>query len=148
MTREFTGRHMAIILIVGFGIVFAVNIAMATVATRGFGGVTVENSYVASQKFNGWLEQAESDRALGWRARSQRRGDGKLAVFTQEVPAGAQVTAELRRPLGSRERLGLAFEPTAGGAYQSTEAIPAGRWIIRFRIESGDESWFGEERIE
>ena len=33
-----------------------------------FGGVVVENSYVASQDFNGWLDEARAERALGWDA--------------------------------------------------------------------------------
>ncbi|MGE0776676.1 MAG: FixH family protein, partial [Sphingomonadaceae bacterium] len=55
MTRSFTGRHMAIILIAFFGVVIAVNFYMARMAIGTFGGTVVDNSYVASQRFNGWL---------------------------------------------------------------------------------------------
>ena len=44
MTRRFTGYHMTAILLAFFGIVVAVNLVMATLATRTFGGVVVENS--------------------------------------------------------------------------------------------------------
>ena len=50
-----TGRHVAAIFIGFFAIVIAVNMLMASYAIGGFGGTVVDNSYVASQKFNGWL---------------------------------------------------------------------------------------------
>ena len=59
--RRFTGYHMAAILVAFFGVIIAVNMVMATLATRTFGGVVVENSYVASQEFNGWLKDARVD---------------------------------------------------------------------------------------
>jgi hypothetical protein len=56
--RPFTGRHMAMIMIAFFGVVIAVNVLMARFAVSTFGGVVVENSYVASQHFNRWLDEA------------------------------------------------------------------------------------------
>ena len=53
MTKKFTGKHMATILVLGFGVVVAVNFTMASLATNGFSGVVVENSYVASQAGRG-----------------------------------------------------------------------------------------------
>ena len=64
MKREFTGKHSAAIIVSGFAIIIAVNLFMATLAVRGFGGVIVENSYVASQEFNDWLDAAEEQKAL------------------------------------------------------------------------------------
>ncbi|EQB08879.1 hypothetical protein L286_01110, partial [Sphingobium sp. HDIP04] len=58
---------MTAILAAFFAVVIAVNMLMATVAVRSFGGTVVENSYVASQKFNGWLAQARAQQRLGWR---------------------------------------------------------------------------------
>ena len=68
MRGPFTGRHMALILVAGFGIVIAVNFLMAYLAARDFGGVVVENSYVASQNYNSWLKEADAQRQLGWEA--------------------------------------------------------------------------------
>ena len=65
MTRNFNGWHMFAILCAFFGVVIAVNITMATYASTTFGGIVVENSYVASQEFNRWLDEAKAERALG-----------------------------------------------------------------------------------
>ncbi len=53
---SFTGKHMLGVMIAGFGIVAAVNFYMASLAVGGFHGIVVENSYVASQKFNDWID--------------------------------------------------------------------------------------------
>jgi nitrogen fixation protein FixH len=52
---ELTGRKVAAIFVVFFGVIMAVNFTMASFASSTFGGVVVKNSYVASQKYNGWL---------------------------------------------------------------------------------------------
>lgn len=143
MRREFTGRHMAAILVVGFGIVMAVNFTMAAFATNGFGGVVVENSYVASQNFNDWLDEAEKGRELGWSADIERDGS-LLAVTTDKVPERAIIAADIRRPLGKPEHSQLTFEKAADGRYFSVEPLPEGRWIVRLTIEAGPQRWAEE----
>ncbi len=148
MKREFTGRHMTAVLVGGFGIVVAVNLYMASLATQGFGGVVVKNSYVASQKFNGWLDAAREQEALGWSASVERGSDGRLLVTTQGVPAGASVSAELRRPLGAAERTAVDFDASGSGVFVSTVPVATGRWIVRVAIEDADRQWLDESRLE
>src|SRR5688572_23668188 len=103
MTGKFTGRHMTFILIGFFGIVMAVNFTMARYASSTFGGTVVDNSYVASQKFNGWLAEARKERALGWSVAVARNSDGRVAVVLhrRDVSAGeANIAATARHPLG------------------------------------------------
>ena len=64
--KPFGGRQMAAIFVTGFGIVIAVNVAMASLAVESFHGTVVDNSYVASQSYNGWLGKAAASKALGW----------------------------------------------------------------------------------
>lgn len=147
----FSGKHMAAILIAGFGIVAAVNFFMASLATGGFHGVVVDNSYVASQKFNDWLEEADRARALGWDASASRTSDGYVVVSGANVPAGAVVSAELRRPLGERQYADLVLMPftDADGtlSFRSTESIADGRWTIRLMIEANGETWAEESEL-
>ena len=44
MSRPFTGRDVALVMIGFFGLVVAVNITMARFASSSFGGVVVDNS--------------------------------------------------------------------------------------------------------
>lgn len=148
MQREFTGRDMAKVLVAGFGVVVAVNFAMATLASRSFSGVVVDNSYVASQKFNGWLEEARKSDELGWSVSLSRKDDGHLTLVTQAVPQGALITAQLRRPLGAPESAQLTFAEAAPGTFRSAQRIGAGRWTARLSITADQSRWTNEVPIE
>lgn len=146
-TSPLTGRRVAMIFVAGFGIVAAVNFYMASLAVGGFHGVVVPNSYVASQKFNGWLEAAEASKALGWKAAAARGDAGFVTITTQDVPEGAKVHAELRRPIGEHAFANLDFAPAADGTFVSTSAVDAGRWTMRLTITSGDDIWTSESEL-
>lgn len=147
MTRKFTGRHMTAILVAFFGVVIAVNFTMARFATSTFGGKVVENSYVASQEFNGWLEQAEVQRALGWEAVTTWRPDNRLAVQLWGVPEGATVSATARHPLGRMADQQVEFASNGAGRFLSKDALPAGRWILRLEVTAEGQIWRREEEI-
>ena len=147
MRREFTGRHMAGLMVAGFGIVIAVNFYMASLAIGGFGGVVVENSYVASQKFNGWLEQAREADSLGYSMTLERDDTGRLLVTTDNVPQGALLNATMRRPLGLPQEMDLRFEQIGKDSYVSTAALPSGRWIARLAIDTGGTPWVDEVEV-
>lgn len=147
-TRSFTGRHMAAVFIGGFGVVIAVNLVMASFAVGSFHGTVVDNSYVASQKYNGWLDKAEASKALGWQAVPRRRAaDGRVVVETLMVPEGAALTATAERPLGAREDTALAFVSEGGGRWVSTAPLAPGRWRLRMAIRAGAQGWAGEAEI-
>lgn len=147
MTRKFTGTHMAMIMVGGFGIVIAVNFFMASLAIGSFSGVVVKNSYVASQKFNGWLEEARQGERLGYAAEMGRDVDGRLIVTTSQVPADAILSAQLRRPLGTPQDTSMAFEQIGPGRYASTAPLAPGRWIARLAVQSGEDRWVRESEI-
>lgn len=144
---EFTGRHMLAVLVAGFGIVVAVNFFMASVAANIFSGTVVENGYVASQKFNTWLAQAEQQKSLGWMADISQSGQGRLVVATHGVPDGARVTASIRRPIGALEDASLALANTGDGRFMSAHPLAKGRWIVRLQIEANGHQWRAENQL-
>lgn len=148
MKGEFTGKHMLAVLVTGFGIVVAVNFTMATFAVKGFNGVVVENSYVASQNYNGWLDRARAQEALGWSATMARAPDGRLTIATGGVPASATVDAMLRRPMGDSTVTHLALRPRGDGAYASADPLPAGRWIVRLTVSAHGDEWKSEGEVD
>ncbi|HUD29953.1 MAG TPA: FixH family protein [Novosphingobium sp.] len=107
--KPFNGRHMAAILVAGFGVVIAVNFTMAGLASSTFGGVVVENSYVASQHFNRWLDEADKEKALGWSVDARQRTDGRVVA---QVGLGGPV---LRQARDERSGRGKAGAETASG---------------------------------
>lgn len=137
MSREFTGRHMLVIMLAFFGVVVTVNFIMASFAIRTFGGVVIDNSYVASQKYNGWLAEARAQRASGWRGEltldAQRR---PLLVATLDSAslAEAEVSAVARHPVGREADITLRFDEVSPGVYRAAAPLPAGRWNLHVTI--------------
>lgn len=147
MTRIFTGRHMAAIMIAFFGVVITVNVYMAREATSTFGGEVVENSYVASQHFNRWLGEAAQEKALGWNANIHRTDDGRIEVRIAGLPDHAMLSAIARHPLGQQPDQALAFARKADGEFLSTAPLPAGRWRLRLEAVAGGKLWRSEGDI-
>ncbi|MEM7688468.1 MAG: FixH family protein [Pseudomonadota bacterium] len=145
--KTFTGKHMAMAMVGGFGIVAAVNFYMASLAVGGFHGIVVENSYVASQKFNDWKDEADRMAALGWSASAARSADGFITVTTAGMPDGAVVSAQLRRPLGDREYAELSFAPLGDGRFRSLEPVSEGRWTMRLEVVAAGERWADESAL-
>ncbi len=145
--RRFTGWHITGILVAFFCVVIAVNMVMATIAVRSFGGTVVDNSYVASQEFNQWLAKAKAQDRLGWQdqvtADEQRHALLTIADAGGTPIDGAQVRAIAQHPLGRAPDIALRFDPIAPGRYRSDKALPAGRWQVAFTIRHDA----GEQRL-
>ncbi|WP_299323109.1 FixH family protein [Parasphingopyxis sp.] len=140
MTKRFSGWHMTAILVCFFGIIAAVNFTMATFATRGFGGTVVDNSYVASQRFNDWLEAARRQDDLQWTETVSRAGEQvRLQVTTPDgALAGGTITATAEHPIARMEPVTLDFVETEPGVYVSDQSLDSGRWVLRIEITQGD----------
>lgn len=127
-----TGWHFTAIIVSFFAVVITVNLVMARFASSTFGGVVVENSYVASQNYNEWLAAAEKQKALGWTATAARQADGRVALtLAGATDAGVTVEAVARHPLGRQSDVALAFSATGAGQFLSETALPVGRWKLR-----------------
>jgi len=138
---------MAAIFVGGFAIIIAVNLLMASIAVGSFHGTVVDNSYVASQRYNGWLKRAAASKALGWQAVPHLRADGRVVIETMAVPETARITATAERPLGERADTPLTFTPQGRGQWVSGASLAPGRWQIRLAIRAGDQAWAGEAEI-
>lgn len=146
--RTFSGRHMAAILVTFFGVVIAVNLVNARYASSTFGGVVVENSYVASQGFNRWLDEAKQEKALGWDAVTTWRPDGRIVVALKGAPANAAVKAMARHPLGRLPDRALTFERIDARRFLSRQALPDGRWDLRLTLAADGHVWRREESLQ
>ena len=135
MTRRFTGWHFTVIIIAFFGVVIAVNLTMAVFATRTFGGVVVENSYVASQNYNDWLDAAKRQQKLAWSIEAAL--DEQRRVTIAMSIDGARVSGFARHPLGREPDVPLTFD-TTGTLARSVNALPPGRWNIHLLVSRGE----------
>ena len=145
MNRRFTGWHMLGVMLAMFGTIIAANFVMARSAITTFGGTVVDNSYVATAKYNGWLAEARAQGLLGWNI-ATRIDDARRVQVTVSSPAGqvdGSVRAVARHPLGRATDQELAFARGANGIYSSTTPLPAGRWLLNIVVTSGtDEGRF------
>jgi nitrogen fixation protein FixH len=148
MNGTFTGRHMTGILVAFFAVVIAVNVAMATLAGSTFGGVVVDNSYVASQHFNLWLDEAARERAIGWQAELRRLPDGRVAVtLSGGSETALRLAATARHPLGRLPDRELSFAPQGQGRFVSSQPLPAGRWRLRLSAAGHAATWRTEQEL-
>jgi len=131
--KPLTGRKVLLIMVAGFGVVIAANMAMLFAATGTFPGLVVPNSYVASQDFD---RKTAAQRALGWQARAEY-GAGRLTV-TMAGPDGAPLAglglvAVVGRPATDREDTRLELTERDGdpvGNYAAPLELAPGRWRI------------------
>lgn len=139
--RRFTGWHMTGILIVFFAVVIAVNISMATVAIRSFGGTVVDNSYVESKKFNRYLAQARAQDRLRWKDMvaldAERHVILALSDGTGAPIRNARIMAIAEHPLGRAPDIAVTFHETGPGRYVGDRILPVGRWQLRAMIDHG-----------
>lgn len=141
MTRRFTGWHMLGVMLAMFGVIIAVNLVMATLAVRTFGGTVVDNSYVATTRYNHWLAEARAQDARGWRIETSLGALRRVRLVTtsRAGPIDGQVTAIVRHPLGRAPDFKLKFIRQADGGYLSNRPLPPGRWLLNVIVSSGAE---------
>lgn len=139
MTRRFTGYHMLAWMVSFFLVVIGVNVVMATIAERSFTGTVVENSYVASQRFNRWLDEAKAQDRLGWTAAIDHAGSRIRVKLTgpDALIRDARLRGFALHPLGHLPDRAIHFEPVGTGEFRSVEALPHGRWQVRVTAEHG-----------
>lgn len=149
MTMRFTGWHMLAIMIGFFGTVVSVNVLMASDAIRTFGGTVVDNSYVATAKYNGWLAAGRKQAREKWQAApvADARGIVTLRLTRANAPVtAASVDLIANHPVGRVAERRVRLIPVGDGLYRSTSALPPGRWLIRIEVRAGtDDAAFEDE---
>ena len=85
-----------------FGVIIAVNVVMATLASTSWTGLVVENSYVASQEFNRKAEEGRAQAALGWKSRLTIAGGEIRYALTDAAGTAIALSRRSRRSFGTR----------------------------------------------
>jgi nitrogen fixation protein FixH len=136
MTRKFTGWHMTTIMVAFFTVVVGVNFTMARLAIVSFGGTVVDNSYVASQQYNGWLMKARRQAMLGWTPDVTTDATRHVVISIKTAAGlldGARISATATHPLGALPPVSLTFRQGSGPA-RSLQRLPAGRWLLHIDV--------------
>lgn len=146
--KEFrlTGWHVLAGFAAAFGIIIAVNIALAVNAVRTFPGLETEHSYIASQTFD---VRRAAQQALGWDI-SASHADGLLVlkiVDDKGVPVqAAKMDVILGRPTHQKADRVPQFR-WDGTAYVAHEELEKGNWDLWIKATAMDGTAF-EQRLE
>lgn len=148
--RPFTGRDALMVIGGGFLVVIAVNVALAVSASRSHPGLVVENSYVASQKFNSWLEQGRAQKAMGWTVTAD--ADADSLVVSATGPDGRpledlKAVATLGHPLGAEPPRELTLMEIAPGRYAARHRVTPGQWLAEVRLSRGGQHYYLPTRL-
>lgn len=127
----FTGWHMLAIVVTFFAVIISVNVFMAFSAISTWTGLVVENSYVASQQFNGKLAVARERSEAGWSG-GLAYEDGAL-VFRLDDAEGAPVALDavsiaVSRPIGVEGDRTVDLLQRADGRFVADIALEPGVW--------------------
>jgi nitrogen fixation protein FixH len=140
-TSIITGQRVTAWLVAFFGTVIAVNLLMAWLAIDSFSGTVVDNSYVASQHYNRWLQQGRAQRALGWQVQLNRARDDRIVLRLADRNAapltGVAVTAIARHPIGREPEQHIDFVMHSAGVWYSRAPLRTGRWQVQVALRRG-----------
>ncbi|GAB5486613.1 MAG: FixH family protein [Parasphingorhabdus sp.] len=143
--KKITGFHVTLMFVAFFGVIMAVNFLMAGLALGSFSGTVVDNSYVASQKYNQWLEESRQEAAYGWTVSQLKRANDKLQLSVINADGTAlsssKVAAIAYHPVGQTKAINLTFSEKTDGHHISNESLPDGRWKLKISISQGERNF-------
>ncbi|GLS32282.1 Nitrogen fixation protein FixH [Mesorhizobium albiziae] len=137
---RFTGTHMLGIMLAFFGVIVAVNLTMAMLASTSWTGFVVRNSYVASQEFNRKSDEARAQAALGWTSRLSISGGEiryKLIDAGGKAVALRGVTAHFRHPAYEAQDQTVDLSPATNGEFAAALTLREGAWIMEIEADAG-----------
>ena len=157
MTKELTGRHVALILFSFFGVMFAVNGAFVYFALGSFSGISVEEAYKRGLSYNQELASHESQEARNWTAmldfKQTGENTGEISLGLSSV-SGATITdvtveAELRRPVIDLADNSYTLALDGDKFASDLQFIEKGQWDIVILVHGGgyDSPYKLEKRI-
>ena len=152
--RQLTGRHVLFILLVGFGIVFAVNGVMAWFAIDTFPGLVSKDAYREGLEYNRTLEARREQAKLGWQVDVAVAGTGNARAVTARFRdrdghpiGGLKVNAALVRPVAAGNDRRAVLDETAPGDYRAEIVLPSlGNWLLDVEAVRRDGTQWRMER--
>lgn len=138
--NSFTGWHMAAIMAAFFGVIIAVNVAMASFASTSWTGIVVKNSYVASQQFNAKMAQTRAQAALGWKSALAVRDNVvryDLSDSSGRAIPARSVKVTFKRPVDDRHDHDVSLSRDASAVFSSPHHLADGVWLAEVETDAG-----------
>jgi len=125
--QQMTGRHVLAILIIGFGIVFAVNGLFAYFAIGTFPGIEEGHPYRRGVDFNDQIARAQALDKLGWAMTVDLNKKRLLTLHFTDRDG---------RPLAMQSVSAMLFHPATQKNDRTLNLQPAGRGIFAISLAS------------
>jgi nitrogen fixation protein FixH len=139
MEKPLTGKHVLIILLSAFGVVFAVNGFFLYSALHTHSGELRGGTYEAGLHYNATLAEQRAQDELHWSHKSEALLGSRLAVTLADASgapvAGLTVDGWLERPASNRADRQLTFTEVKAGRYETSALPEAGTWILAFTAQ-------------
>lgn len=137
-----TGRHVLVLIITFFSVIFAVNGVFVYVSLQTHPGVTSPDAYRKGLRYNVELDRADRQNARGWKAEiTATAGVLELHLSDKEYRpiTGMTVDAVARRPVHDRADTKIVLEEIDAGRYRGTRApLSPGRWNLIVTASRGN----------
>jgi nitrogen fixation protein FixH len=126
------------------GAVVLVNAWFIYAAVTTFPGEAGRDDFGTSNRYNEVLAVAAAQNAIGWSTQASAPAMRPTLIVTSanHAPlAGATITAQAERPIGTAAAATLTFRETTPGRYVAQQALPApGQWDLMLRISRGNQN--------
>jgi nitrogen fixation protein FixH len=147
--KQFTGRHLLIILIGFFGVVLAINGIFAYLAVSTYRGVDSSTAYQDGLHYNQRIEAAHRQAGLGL-SHEVRLENGRVEVGVVDAKGwpvtGLSVSGQIARPVAEDAPRALVLKETRAGFYAaSVDGLGPGNWILT--LEAKKSLPLGEEAL-
>jgi nitrogen fixation protein FixH len=135
------GRHVAIIFVSFFAVIFIVNGAMVYSAVTTYTGIVSNEPYRKGLHYNERIAEDERQARLGWTDDVKISRDGHISIVLSADQAravtGMKVEVQVGRPSTNRFDSRLALRETAPGRYEGPGGpLEAGSWIVALEVRA------------
>lgn len=142
---ELRGWHVFLIFCAFFGVVFAANFVLVSMATRSFPGEEASKAYARGLDYNAVLEAERAEAALGWSVEREIadtpegvRVELSIATANGRPLNGLTLSGALKHPASKSGDAILTFTQSGPGTYAALADIAPGAWILEFEATHAD----------
>lgn len=131
--KEFTGRHMLMVMLAFFGVIITANMTLVWFASGSWSGLVAKNGYVESINFKDKQAAVERQRLIGWKSKLRVEG-GHLAFSIKGAAgkpvAGLVISAKVGRPVTEISDVKISFSEANPGEYIARAPKESGQWLV------------------
>lgn len=146
--KKWTGKHVLAAVVIFFGVIIIVNIAMVTLGVRSFPGEDTKQSYRMGIEYNQTIAKRNAQIATGWNADITIKDKNaivlKITDRSDMVIRGLRVTGSLKHLAETDKDFALKFAQAADGTYIASidKTLLGKQWVLTTSAQQTDGTIF------